>query len=402
VNTGADAAWYQILDDTEKTYSIINNSGVIEVAKSTDPETASSFSNQDAANNPTATPEQVWGVDIDSDKVQLGAIFMIDSDVVASGMDDLLTVGFHVFDLATDTWVVTDEAVGSLSSTDSQDMIAGDCSSSLCVFTNGVVFAEFNGVAGSAMGSGFQRVYYSRKTSASWAAPILMHTVPTAKENWHGSVVVDGSSDRAHCYFTNVALEDGYQRTYAEGTGIETMPSAGDATVLAIRHAFCKGVSYDDAGTRRVRVPYADASNHLSSAKIDSATAPGAFTSDASLQTASGVASTSSTMIAAFAADGTTLHAVFSANVANKDTYHNENADDAGWGTDDQPFSATLDTATINHVSANVYTRAGTVRLAVVVLDGTTVRYDEHPLSAPATSLVSPNTFIRRFPHLRM
>jgi hypothetical protein len=107
-------------------------------------------------------------------------------------------------------------------------------------------------------------------------------------------------------------------------------------------------------------------------------------------------------MIAAFAADGTTLHAVFSANVANKDTYHNENADDGGWGTDDQPFSATLDTANINHVSATVYTRAGTKRLAVVVLDGTTVRYDEHPLSAPATSLVSPNTFIRRFPHLRM
>jgi hypothetical protein len=81
------------------------------------------------------------------------------------------------------------------------------------------------------------------------------------------------------------------------------------------------------------------------------------------------------------AADGTDLYCVF-ARTTDSDLRNGKNPDDGGW-TLGQNFNIT--TATINHVSANVYTRAGTIRLAVVVLDGSTVTYDEFDLSAPAT-----------------
>jgi hypothetical protein len=216
-----------------------------------------------------------------------------------------------------------------------------------------------------------------------------MHTVPTAKEDWYTSVVVDGSSDRAHCYFHNADLSDGYQRTYAEGTGLETMPSAGDTAITTrLTGKFGKGVSYDDGATRRVRAPYLDNisnNSELASAKIDSGDTPGAFTSDTDIAPAADCKMNFS-VVAAMAADGTELWAVFGGQTAPwaSELIRISNADDAGWSSEtlfDTDWGSGED---IDHVSANVYTRAGTKRLAVVVLDGTTVRYDEYDVSGAA------------------
>jgi hypothetical protein len=388
-NTGADHAWHQILDDTEKTYTIVDGgSSIIDMAKSTDPETASSFSNQDTANNPSAPQTSVWGVDLDSNKVPLGAAFIVSSQVTGAGMAALIDVFFHVYDFATDTWVVVaEDAIGTVAD-DAQDAVASDAGVSLTVFSNGTLFGIGTISEEIAMGTGYRRVYYFLKSGTGWAAPVIMHTVPTAKEDWYGGVVVDGAADRAHCYFTNDALIDGYQRTYAEGTGLETMPSAGDGSMdSGVDHRFGKGVSYDDAGTVRVRVPYRDqglSQTELASAKIDSGDTPGAFTSDTDIDT-NNVAGNGNSVVAAMAADGTDLYVVHSTVTGANEFYKALNSDDGGWGTPDR-FNGNWDgTETINHVSANVYTRAGTVRLAVVVLDGSTVKYDEHDLVTGVT-----------------
>jgi hypothetical protein len=397
----------QILDDTEKSYSLIESAPVVlDVAKATDP--GGTWTNQDTSNNPTNEVIRVEAVDEDSDFNQLGALFMASAFEQVNGMDFDLVADLHVFDLATDTWVIVDEQIDlNTGGFNNETDALATCFASVMVCGDGQLVALYAGAPEPDMGSDFDRVELATKSGSTWTLRGLAHTVPTAGEDWHGGTIVAGSANRAHCFLFNSTNFDGFSRTWRTSSNdFETMPSAGDATMdtdTNIHHAWGGGASYDDGATRRVRCPYIDADDKVSVAKLDSGDSPGAFTSD------TGVSDTVADSIGnrgvkvALAADGTDLHVVFTQTSGTDRLTHDVNPDDAGWGTDDNPFNIVFTASEPQSISANVFTRNGTKRLAVLVMGGTNQRYDEYDLEVAAdASLVIPNRFVRRFPHLRM
>jgi len=144
------------------------------------------------------------------------------------------------------------------------------------------------------------------------------------------------------------------------------------------------GVAYDDGVTRRVRLPYRIGTTGFARlAYFDSADNPTVTTEEIS-QVNVRVNSTDGHVVHALANDGTTLHYLYADNTT-QDLQHDSCANNnSAWGTDVNELAATL-----NKITANVYTRSGNTVLAMVLDDGGTLKYAEIALAgAPAATPV--------------
>ena len=337
---------------------------VVVMKATADPTVDGNWSSQDGTVEIGATVESLWSV-VDS----------TDIHVITQEADGRLQ--YHKFDTSTDTWTIKDEAVGN--TTNTPDTPA--CS--VAIRSDGdviVLYAETDG-------SGNEGIHYARREATVWTADVQVDNGGTA--DWKSAVVIKGSSDRMHFFFKDNTLgsDDGYQRTLTSANVLETFQATFDSTTNDSNLIFGQGVSYDDGGTQRVRAPYVDDVGRISVAKLDSADAPGVTVDvDAGDNLGPGPGG---------AADVTTSLAVDVKNIhllyvdASRDIFHDENDDDAGYGTDDEE----LDGVTANNLNSNVYDRSG-LKLAYIYEDVSTVKYGERDI---AVAVVSPGMYYQHY-----
>lgn len=289
---------------------------------------------------------------------------------------------YNSFNMATDAWTLatSETAVAAASQAPVTDTTYVD----LVVRSGGEVVIVYN-AGQTAMSSTFNMVRYRRRTGTN-TYQTAVNVDNGGSVNWLGGVCALGASDRVHFFFRDNTSADFYQRTLSAANALQTFPATFDANgdVGTYVGVFSNTLSYDDAGTQRIRALYGRVGPFASLVKLDSADAPTVTTETNIGDNAAKLVNNQDVM--ALGADGTTLHALYS-HGSNSDLYHDSSTGGGGaWGTDVNEL-----TATINHISTNVYTRSGTTYLAMVLDDAGTIKYAEITLAAAVTaSLIWP------------
>lgn len=350
---------------------------LVEVHKATDP--TDSFSEQDSGNK----PDHIFNI-IGLWAEQVGT----DLHISQSGHNGSTShrVHYGIFHMATDLWdTLVDDFVAQ-----AQNVVAGDCASSLVVRSGGDVVIFFTGDHDTEHGTERSRVDYTIRTT-SWSSLIAVDD--GGAQSWLGAVAILGLSSRVHFLFKQSDDDEAYQRTLSAADALETFPSAGDSAVSGIKHVFAPGISYDDSGTQRIRVPYVDFGGRLSYAEFDSVDAPGAFTINANVSDLA-VSGAGGSPNACLAVDGLDEHLLYVATI-DGDIYHNKNG-----GTEDNVFSGSI----VLRLSSNIFDRSGT-KLAYIFLEGSTIKYNEVDISGGAAPVSFPPiqpAMRRPLPHVRM
>lgn len=339
--------------------------------KATDP--TSSFTEQDGANSPRTA--------VGNDFLSVG-IFPVGDNLHGIGQSDDNDVYYFRFltddgSASEDTWIDIDGAGDRDILIESPGTAQTARACTIAVRGDGDIVVAYNGDSDMVMGTEFDRIDWNVSTDAgvTWAGPVSIDNGGLV--NWTGAVIVPGSSDRMHVFFMDNTNFDGYQRTIRSDDSLETFPSAFDIVIsISTIYSFHNGVSYDDAGTQRVRCPYRDLSEKASIAKLDSSDTP-TLTTDVNVSDDT-VRAVNSQFTGTLAVDVKNLQLLYSSVEGDSDLFRDTNDDDAGWGTDTEE----LDGVTVNHISSRVYDRSGTDRLAFIYDDGGTVKYNEINLAA--------------------
>lgn len=340
------------------------------VYKATDP--TSSWSEQDATNRPD------FSATIGSHD---GIVSWLEGDVIHlctqedSGGDP---IEYHTFNTSTDTWAITNERPTALGGAGAYPAEMGGMS----LRSDGDVILTYMGDAEKIMGTNYSRVYYARRESSTWTIDVAIGGA--GEDDWRNGPVIRGGSDRMILCSYNDDLDQGYTQTLNSSNSLQSAQQFDSTLSTASTNIFGDGVAYDDGGTIRVRIPYLDSSGDTSILEVTSDT--DTPTVGGGQITTSVDASDNNSTNATLAADGTNLHLLYS-NTGDFDVYHDENDDDAGWGTDVEE----RDAVTVHRICANVITVSGTKRLAWLQSTTTgTLEYDEISLAAPTTAVQDP------------
>ncbi len=313
--------------------------------KNTNPGTAS-WVEQDSGDRPTNT-----AINPSADSVQDGDTIHI------AYSDDVVSYRYVTFDMSTDQWGTSESIVDP---TDT-GYGANDISIAISRRSDGDLVVLYNGDAENIHGTRYLRVHHAIKVS-SWTVDTQVSG--GGEDDWHGSVIVPGSSDRMHFFFNNTDLGDAYQRTLRSDDNMESLPSAFDSDVPAnFGHAFRAGISYDDGGTQKIRAPYRDDSNKASVAEFDSADTP-----SVSVNVDVGDNTTSSPVSMFMLVDGTDNHLLYASSLL---VHHDKND-----GTDVQVLSESGG-PTVGALSGTIYEHGGDIVIAFTYVIGGQAKYFE-------------------------
>ncbi len=246
------------------------------------------------------------------------------------------------FDCGTDAWInggspelVTDAG------TDTNGYIAsGEGGVSIGVRSDGDVIVLYTYQSAT-----YTSVRYARLESGTWTTD---QSVAGPLADIYAGVVVMGASDRAHFFFAAGSSATGYHRSLSSANGLDTLDSISIIVQVAAWHPFGRGVSYDDGGTQRVRVPVIDNATNLDSVQLDSGANP-SITQGSAIQDSGTV-----NYYPCFAVETKEVWALWS-DVSTDDIWSDSNNDDAGWGTDTEE----QDAVTCTWISSAVYDRSG-------------------------------------------
>ncbi len=276
-------------------------------------------------------------------------------------------VAYHVFDPGTDAWTTSDEFVSAAGG------VPANLACSIALRSDGDV------IVGYAADDGAEdEIWYSRK-EGTWTRDTFLGN-GGAGDNYNGVVIVRGASDRMHFFYKSDTDGDLLHRSLSSANSLDTVNQSVDTSVATFNFLCGPGVSYV-SGATKVRVPYKDSDNGTSVAELDSGADP-TITTDTNVGE-NVVVTVDGYSLHCLAIDGTTIHLVYASGLNN--VHHDSNADDAGWGTDEDII--TNNTATIG-ISCNVYTRGAKV-LAFLFDDNGTIKYCEYPLAGGSIDKLS-------------
>lgn len=297
--------------------------------------------------------------------------------VVTQGRDTTSRLRYHAFDMSTDSWTTQNEQIRA---SDISTGTAGAYGPSIVVRSNGDIVVGYQGATNNVMGKAYTRVVYARKAGGAWTTDVAVDG-ETSTVNWlsieHGAVL--GSSDRTHFFLEKSATTpELHQRTL---TGSNTLGTRGlvKAGAGAEPDYAQQGTSYSSG--LKVRYISGDGAGAVDVHKFDSADTPSSYSTDADVGDARTVANS---RLAALAADGTTLYALFE---SGDEIYYRSNTNDAGWGSENVADSTGFSTLT-TLAGARVYSRGGNIVLALLfvgndtALSQITVGYHEITLRA--------------------
>lgn len=283
-------------------------------------------------------------------------------------------VYYNRFNLDTLTWALTTSEVAvaaaafaPASGTTFVDVVARTVSDAIIQYNAGQ----------TAMSSTFNMVRFVRRTgTATYDAPVNIDAGGSV--NWTAGGALLGITDRVHFVYKDHTNSDVYARSISATNVLQTAVVI-DATAATTLIPFGPGVSYDEGGPLAVRTPYLDSDTVLSVAKFASAGVP-TITLDDNVS-ASSPFIVQNEPVAQLLNDGTTLHLLYS-HLTSFDLQHDFSLGGGGaWGAD-----VTELVGTINHISANAYTKpSGQKVIGMVLDDAATVKYAEIPLVATLT-----------------
>lgn len=356
-------------------YTILRDSTVlsaVEAWKATDP--TSSFSEQDGANRP----------DFGSVTILSLSVFQKGDLLHVAGQNISEEVWYARFDMSTDAWIEISTGDRDILVDGAPDGARDACS--IAVEETGTdIVILYQGQTDKVMGTNYERIDYAKSTDSgqTWSAGNLVAKDGKDESHWTGPRIVRGSSDRVHFFFADWTNLDAYQRTLRSDDTLETFPAAIDSAISSSIYTVGHGVSYVSGAATKIRCPYHDSSSKASVAKFDSADSPGAGDPEDVDVSDNTVRLYNNSTVSCLAVNGTDLQLLY-ADFTDQDLYRDSNDDDAGWGTDTEEWDA----VDIRHVSSNVYDRSG-AKLAMIVDDGGTVKYNEVALAAAAASLLT-------------
>jgi hypothetical protein len=242
--------------------------------------------------------------------------------------------------------------------------VANERACSIAVRSDGDIIVLYQGATDKVHGTDYNRVDYARREGSTWTVGVDVTGGTGNQVHYYGCVIVKGSGDNMHFFWRRNDNNNINGRTLdpsANTLSTIRTQSAASATLL---HTFRNGVSYNDAGTQRVIVPYKGSANHL---RVWRHTEDGSgdLADTGSLtqvsDTSNEVLANLDNPVASSALEGTSqMHLLWSRN-SDSDLYHDEAAAPQSlWGTDTELIDAT----TIVRLNANVYTRSGATVLA--------------------------------------
>lgn len=366
------------------TLNWVTNTLDLNVTKATDP--TSSFSTQDAANNPSSAPggTSAWA-------------YLSGSEIhiVVGGPDSGDTsIHYHVFDTSSDTWTITNESIES----GIKDIATGNQAVSVAVRSDGDVIVLYNGDPDNDMGTAYERVDYARKEVGSWTVGVDVGGTSPAAEDRLGGVLVRGSADNMHFFWTKESTFGAAESFGVSLSGANSLSSQiqrGFQSAAAIAHNFCPGILFDDNGTLRIAAPFYNADDdnlyiwrctEVSGALNDLAASTQIGTSD--VQTAN------ATPIACAVVDGDgQMYAMWSGGGTggvDQDLYRDDAAPAyTSWSGETE----VINTTTINRISCNVYPRDGAIKLAFVYDEAGALKYNEVSITAPTAPAMAASRF---------
>ncbi|KKL60663.1 hypothetical protein LCGC14_2203060, partial [marine sediment metagenome] len=222
-------------------YAVVNSSfaGELQAKKATDP--ADSWTEQDAAGNPTVN--------------FTGFSAVQGSDVIhIVSWTALGTYTYHQFNMATDNWDVVDEEI---------DAPADDPTfpwASIAVRSDGDVVVVYAGDTDAVMGSKKERVDYNVRTGTTWGGPVSLDTAGDVHFG-NPNVVKGPLTDDMHILWQAtadtadppVSWEALEARTLDPSNVLSTLNVGVGATTTGNMLGYGSNpVSYDDAGTQRI------------------------------------------------------------------------------------------------------------------------------------------------------
>ncbi len=227
------------------------------IFKSTDD--GATWAEVDGSNRPTISNNlATWSV------TQVGTVLHIAtlSHGYSSGMDVAWDIQYHTVNTSdasanADTWQTKNETVVS-------PLGAGQASNAtvdIDVRSDGDVIIVHQGSDVAIMGSGFQRVAYSRKESGSWTTNIELHTTGSDEVAQRTVNCVFGTGDNLHIFWWDfaVGVNEGYCKTLDSGNSLSTRVQFHDDIWASDRRP--KPISYDRSGTQYVLVLFSDQSS---------------------------------------------------------------------------------------------------------------------------------------------
>ena len=381
VVTGAQNSFHgPFISSQGNVYVILHDSttiSLLEAWKATDP--TSSFSEQDTSNRPN---------------VSSGAVCM---NVVQVG--DLLHVGqfgldpyyarFKMHDGSSgDTWEDVTTTGGDQDQEISPDPNGTQLSGDLAVRTGqSDVLAVFHYITEPDMGTNYERLAFDTKadlTTGAWGgspAYIGSNGMGVAVDVTGPRAVYEAVSGRTHVVF----LEDGgtpalHHSSISSGDtetangDIAESPAVHTTTAYPIGH----GILFDRGGTKKIRFPYIDDGSDISIVEFNDADSP-SYTFEDGVDGTNDVAIDNGSINACLAVDDSTAH-LMHVRTSDDDLYSANDADTDTWTAPASSF-----TGTVNHISCNVIDRSG-LKLAHIIDDGGTIKYDEDELAAVAPS----------------
>ncbi len=294
---------------------------------------------------------------------------------------------YHVFNMATDVWDVTEELIEA----PTNDPTFPWCS--IAIRSDGDVIVAYAGDTDQVMGGKKERVDFNLRESGTgvWDGPVALDAAGDV--HYGNPNCILGTNDGIHFVWQRQTFttdpptdwEDTEGRTLDSADSLSTVDSAvaaSGAQMLGMQN----NTTYDDAGTQRIKTVYShtntrevrvvnsieDGSDNIS--LVDSSASflsPTLFDID-------------QIFIISIAALDDVLHVVFSGggtNGSDQDVYYTTSTDDgATWDA----ATEELDAVTCNFISANVYVRGADTVLAYVYDDGGIQKYNEKVLIAGA------------------
>ena len=352
----------------------------VSVYKATDP--TDSFARQDDAGAPST------GEDYRSAWCYLSGSGI---HIVTAGVT-IIEIQYHVFDTASDTWTTTNEKVEDIKNAP----LNANLSSSVAVRSDGDVIVLYTGDTDSDMGTAFERVDYARKEGSTWTAGVDVGGTSPAAEDRIGSILVRGSADNMHFFWTNEDVTNEFQARSLDSGNTRSTTRTSDEMTTPIAHTFAPGISWEDGATWRVAVPFHDADTDElkvsrwteTSGAIDAivGTTLVGGPEDVKVLNAAPIA------CATVDGDGRMYLAWGGGGVAgvDQDLYFDAApAPYTTWVGETEGIDAT----TINIISCNIYPRDGAIKLAFVYDEAGTVKYSEVSISAPTAPTMANSRF---------
>lgn len=290
--------------------------------------------------------------------------------------DDDENLRYHIFNMATDSFTLSNEDTTATTDNDSERACA------LALQEDGTtVLAYYAGAEDNVMGPK-DRVKSARRSGGTWDNVDSAIDTGGAFDFYLGGLT-RGESDLFHLTYKiwdgGATAAGSRHRSLALPTTLSSAESLGaSGTSRAENHYVTQPVYYDDDGVEVVTCGFIRSPSRYAASEIIDDGVPSAVEFQDQLADYTG-----NFLVGVMAVDPEekTVWAIMTE--PDQDMVSDKNVDRGGWGTDVEE----IDGITLNLVTSNIYIRGGNVVHAVVYDDGGTIKYTEFVLRSSGVQI---------------